>query len=85
MDTQGGHGGGGHGPVRVTVELPGWAAEAIRGHVREGLFRSVEEAVLAGARLVAGLGPRALSLLEEGAGADSLVPPLDDEAEGRWL
>lgn len=85
MARQGRAAGGAPGPRRVTVELPGWALEALQGHVREGLFGSVEEAVLAGARLVAGLGPRALALLEEGTDADSLVPPRDGDAEGRWL
>jgi Arc/MetJ-type ribon-helix-helix transcriptional regulator len=71
--------------VRVSIELPAGVAEALQGHIRAGLFRSVEEAVLAGARLVAGLGPRALRLLEEGADADALVAPRDGDVEGRWM
>ncbi len=73
-------------PVKVTVALPAWAAEALARQVREGLFPSVEDAVVAGARIVAGLGPRALALLEEGTGADAVVGPADGEGrDGRWF
>jgi hypothetical protein len=67
------------------VELSGTIARALEEQVRHGAFPSVEEAVLAGARLVAGLGPRALELLKEGADADALVQPTREEREGRWL
>lgn len=75
-------GGGGR---RVRLELPGPVAGALEEQVRAGRFPTVEEAVLAGARLVAGLGPRALELLEEGAGADGLVGASRDGREGKWM
>lgn len=58
---------------------------ALEGHVKAGLFPTVEDAILVGARLVAGLGPRALELLGEGAGADALVGPSREGREGKWM
>ncbi len=52
--------------------------------MRQGRYASLEDAVLAGARLVAGLGPRARELLAEGAGADGLVRGADSRDEGEW-
>ena len=75
-------GGGGR---RVQLELPGPVARALEEQVKAGRFPTVEEAVLAGARLVAGLGPRALELLEEGAGADGFVGASRDGREGKWM
>jgi Arc/MetJ-type ribon-helix-helix transcriptional regulator len=69
----------------VQVDLPGPTARALEEQVKAGRFASLEDAVLAGARLVAGLGPRALELLEEGAGADGLVGPSREGREGKWM
>ncbi len=69
---------------RVTVTLPPWVAERLDEEVRQGRYGSVEEAVLAGARLVAGLGPRARELLREGAAADQLVRSDDGKDAGDW-
>lgn len=63
------------GGRRVTVVLPPHLHTALEAEVRNGRFGSVEEAVLAGVRLVAGLGPRAIELLKEGASVDDLVHP----------
>ena len=70
---------------RVTVTLPPWVAGRLEEEVRKGRYGSVEEAVLAGARLVAGLGPRAKELLGEGASADQLVRADDGKDGGDWL
>ena len=70
---------------RVTVTLPPWVAERLEAEVKKGRYASVEEAVLAGARLVAGLGPRAKELLREGASADGLVRADDGKKGGDWL
>lgn len=69
----------------MQLELPGPVARALEEQVKAGRFPTVEEAVLAGARLVAGLGPRALELLEEGAGADGFVGASRDGREGKWM
>lgn len=71
--------------MRVTVTLPPWVAEKLEVEVRHGRYPSVEEAVLAGARLVAGLGPRAKELLREGAGADDLVRADEGRDGGDWM
>ena len=70
--------------VRVTISLPVWLASALEAEVNKGRYGSMEEAVLAGARLVAGLGPRAIELLAEGAAADELVPTRESGDEGMW-
>lgn len=70
---------------RVTVTLPPWVADRLEAEVKAKRFASLEEAVLAGAMLVAGLGPRARDLLAEGAGADGFVRPDDGKDEGAWL
>ncbi len=70
--------------IRITITLPGWLASALDAEVRKGRYGSIEEAVLTGARLVAGLGPRATQLLAEGAAADRLVPARPEGGEGRW-
>ena len=70
--------------VRVTITLPGWLASALETEVSKGRYGSMEEAVLAGARLVAGLGPRARELLAEGARADELIPAKESGDEGIW-
>jgi Arc/MetJ-type ribon-helix-helix transcriptional regulator len=72
-------------PSRVTVDLPPWVAERLAAEVKQGRYPSVEEAVLAGAKLVAGLGPRARELLREGAGADEFVRADDGRDQGDWL
>ena len=70
---------------RVTVHLPERVAARLEEEVKLGRYRSVEDAVLAGARLVAGLGPRALELLREGSDADQFVRPADGREGGDWL
>jgi Arc/MetJ-type ribon-helix-helix transcriptional regulator len=70
---------------RVTVTLPPGVATKLKAEVEKGRFASMEDAVLAGARLVAGLGPRAMELLREGAGADGLVGAHDGRDQGDWL
>ena len=71
--------------ARVTVMLPPEVAAKLRAEVKKGRFVSVEDAVLAGARLVAGLGPRAKELLREGAGADEFVRADEGKDQGDWL
>ena len=71
--------------TKVTVMLPPWVAEKLEAEVKARRFPSSEEAVLAGAKLVAGLGPRARELLAEGAGADQFVRAGDDGDQGEWL
>jgi Arc/MetJ-type ribon-helix-helix transcriptional regulator len=71
--------------MRITVTLPPWVVERLETEVKQGHYASMEDAVLAGARLLAGLGPRARELLADGAGADEFVragPPKDG---GDWL
>ena len=72
-------------PLRVTVTLPPWVAGRLEAEVAAGRFGSMEEAVLAGAKLVAGLGPRARDLLTEGEGADQFVRATDEGDKGGWL
>lgn len=72
-------------PSRVTVDLPPWVAERLAAEVKQGRYPSMEEAVLAGAKLVAGLGPRARELLREGAGADEFVGTHNGKDQGDWL
>jgi Arc/MetJ-type ribon-helix-helix transcriptional regulator len=76
---------GPNGPLRVTVTLPPWVVERLEAEVAQHRYPSIEEAVLAGARLVAGLGPRATELLREGRGADGLVRGSDGREGGEWL
>jgi Arc/MetJ-type ribon-helix-helix transcriptional regulator len=71
--------------TRVTVTLPPGVAAKLEAEVKKGRFASIEDAVLAGARLVAGLGPRAKELLREGAGADEFIRADDGEDSGDWL
>ena len=71
--------------TRVTVTLQPWVAQRLAAEVKEGRYPSVEDAVLAGAQLVAGLGPRAKELLSEGAGADGVVKAHDGGDRGDWL
>ena len=70
--------------TKVFVDLPPEVASKLAEEVARGRYASMEEAVLVGARLVAGLGPRALELLAEGRGADQLVRPTRDAPDGRW-
>ena len=72
-------------PSRVTITLPSWVRERLEAEVRQGRYASLEDAVLAGARLVAGLGPRARELLAEGAQADDFVRGADSRDEGEWF
>jgi Arc/MetJ-type ribon-helix-helix transcriptional regulator len=72
-------------PRRVAVTLPPWLAEKLEAEVKRGRFASLEDAVLAGAKLVAGLGPRAKELLKDGADADQFVGPGDQGDGGEWL
>jgi hypothetical protein len=53
--------------------------------VQRGLYSSIEDAVLTGARLVAGLGPRAKELLAEGGAADEFVRAEDSGNKGQWI
>jgi Arc/MetJ-type ribon-helix-helix transcriptional regulator len=71
--------------TRVTVTLPPSVAERLAAEVKQGRYPSMEEAVLAGAKLVAGLGPRAKELLREGAGADEFVRADQGKDQGDWL
>jgi Arc/MetJ-type ribon-helix-helix transcriptional regulator len=71
--------------TRVTVTLPSSVATKLETEVKKGRFTSLEDAVLAGARLVAGLGPRAKVLLREGAGADEFITADDGRDTGDWL
>jgi Arc/MetJ-type ribon-helix-helix transcriptional regulator len=70
---------------RVTVDLPPWVVEKLEAEVKQGRYSSMEDAVLAGARLVAGLGPRARVLLSEGASADEFVSTTSKDDGGDWL
>ena len=70
---------------RVTVDLPPWIVEKLEAEVKQGRYGSIEDAVLAGARLLAGLGPRARELLAEGAGADEFVRADTGKNGGDWL
>ncbi len=70
--------------TRVTVNLPPGTATKLEEAVKKGLYPSVEEAVLTGARLVAGLGPRARELLKEGSGADDFIRVEEDKDRGDW-
>jgi len=71
--------------TRVTVTLPPGLAGKLEAEVKKGRFASMEDAILAGARLVAGLGPRARELLREGAGADGFIRTDDGRDQGDWL
>ena len=71
-------------PRHVAITLPPWLVEKLEAEVKRGRFASVEDAVLAGAKLVAGLGPRAKELLREGADADQFVGPGDKRDGGEW-
>ncbi len=71
--------------TRFTIDLPPEVVQGLEAEVQRGRYPSVEEAIVVGARLVAGLGPRATELLRDGRGADQLVrgtPPGDG---GDWL
>ncbi len=70
--------------TRVTVDLPPGTAARLEEAVRKGMYPSVEEAVLTGARLVAGMGPRARELLREGNGADDFVRADEGKDRGDW-
>jgi hypothetical protein len=70
---------------RVVVALPSWLVAKLEAEVERGRFASLEDALLAGAKLVAGLGNRAKELLAEGAGADQYVRPDDGRDGGEWL
>ena len=63
----------------------GWTVygESLEAEVVARRYASIEDAVLAGARLVAGLGPRAHQLLAEGVDADQFVGR--DGDEGQWF
>jgi Arc/MetJ-type ribon-helix-helix transcriptional regulator len=70
---------------RVTVDLPPWVVEKLEAEVKQGRYGSMEDAVLAGARLLAGLGPRAQELLAEGAAADEFIRADTGKNGGDWL
>ncbi len=71
--------------MNVTVTLPPWVVAKLETEVKQGRYGSMEDAVLAGARLLAGLGPRARELLAEGAGADEFVRADTGRDGGDWL
>ncbi len=71
--------------TRVTVTLPPGVAAKLEVEVEKGMFASMEDAVLVGARLVAGLGPRAKELLREGTGTDGFIRADDGRDHGDWL
>ena len=71
--------------MQITVTLPSWVVEKLEIEVKRGAYASMEDAVLAGARLLAGLGPRARELLAEGAAADDLVRAGAPKDGGDWL
>ena len=71
--------------ARVTVTLPHWVVEKLEAEVKAGRYASLEEAVLTGAKLLAGLGPRARELLAEGAEADQFIRADDDRDRAGWL
>jgi Arc/MetJ-type ribon-helix-helix transcriptional regulator len=70
---------------RITITLEPWLVERLEAEVKRGAYASLEDAVLAGARLVAGLGPRARELLAEGATADEFVRKEGGRDGGDWL
>ena len=70
--------------TRVVVYLPPEVTSKLVEEVAKVRYASIEDAVLTGARLVAGLGPRALELLAESRGVDQLVRPAHDGADGVW-
>ena len=72
-------------PRRVAVTLPPWLVEKLEAEVKRGRYASLEDALLAGAKLVAGLGPRAKELLKEGGDADKFVRTGDQGDGGEWL
>ena len=71
--------------TRVTVRLPPEVAAKLEAEVEKGRFASMEDAVLAGARLVADLGPRARELLRKGTGTDGFIRADDGRDQGDWL
>ena len=71
--------------MKVTVTLPPWVVEKLEAEVKQRRYASMEDAVLAGARLLAGLGPRARELLAEGADADEFVRADTGKDGGDWL
>jgi len=71
--------------MRVTVDLPPWVVDKLEVEVKQGRYHSMEDAVLAGARLLAGLGPRARELMAEGASADEFVSTTSKRDGGDWL
>ncbi len=71
--------------MHITVTLPSWVVERLETEVKRGTYASMEDAVLAGARLLAGLGPRARELMAEGAGADEFVRTDSRKDSGDWL
>ena len=72
-------------PMMVTVTLPPWVVEKLDAEVKQGRHAPMEDAVLAGARLLAGLGPRARELLAEGSGADEFVRAGPRKDGGDWF
>ena len=72
-------------PRRIAVTLPPWLVEKLEAEVKRGRYASLEDAVLAGAKLVAGLGPRAKELLKDGAATDKFVRTGDRGDGGEWL
>ena len=71
--------------MMVTVTLPPWVVKRLEAEVKQGRYASMEDAVLAGARLLAGLGPRAQELLADGADADDFVRAESPKDGGDWL
>ena len=69
---------------RLSITLPPWLAERLEAEVDKGRYPSIEDAVLAGARLLVGLGSRARELLDEGEGADGLVRRDAPRDHGEW-
>ena len=70
--------------TRLSITLPTWLAERLETEVERGRYASLEDAVLAGARLLVGLGPRTRQLLDEGEGADGLVRRESRRDHGDW-
>ncbi len=71
--------------MMVTVTLPLWVVEKLEAEIKQGRYTSMEDAVLAGARLLVGLGQRAQELMAEGASADEFIRTTSKRDGGDWL
>jgi Arc/MetJ-type ribon-helix-helix transcriptional regulator len=69
---------------RVCVDLPPSLVERLEAEVERGRYASLEDAILAGARLLVALGPRARELLDEAEGQDGLVREGPRGDDGDW-